>query len=183
MKTIKYAIYQGKIGKYAMKYCDTLESIKDYFYIKEDRLPVVINSMGGCHTFDLKYEDGFLEIIEIDKDDEPLTLEEMYPKNDKKFMYGWIDVDGNTYHTGERGHSRAADEICKRINKKIYNAERFLEEEGWIKTTKEHYNNNNISIYIENDYITKKQYETLCDLGLGNDDYVMLCVESSEHMW
>lgn len=134
---MEYAIYKNKIGLRAVEYADTKESVKSLPYIKESSLPVIINRMGGYTSFKLEYEkkDGFIEIIEIDDDKEPLTREQMYPKNSPEFEYGWIDTEGNTYNTGYEGHSWSSEPICKEVGIKTHNPERKLEEMGWVKVT------------------------------------------------
>lgn len=186
---MKYAIYKNKIGLRAVEYADTKESIQPYPYIKEERLPVKINQMGGYTSFILEYEkkDGFIEIIEIDDDKEPLTREQMYPKNSPEFEYGWIDLEGNTYNTGYEGHSWSARALCDELGIKAYNAERKLEELGWVKVTA-HWDRGGLEkdIFVnrENDYfITKKQADTLFDLNLWEVGYVPMYLRHSENRW
>lgn len=186
---MKYAIYKNKIGLRAVEYADTIESIKPYPYIKSDRLPVTINRMGGYTPFALEYEveKGFLEIIEIEDDKEPLTREQMYPKNSRDFEYGWIDCEGNTYNTGYEGHSWSADAICKELGIKTYNAERTLEEMGWVKVTA-HWDKGALKkdVFVDkvNDFfISKRQADTLFDLNLWEVGHVGFFIKMSENKW
>lgn len=181
---MKYAIYKNKIGLRAIEYADTKEAIKDLPYIKEDYLPVIINRMGGYTSFNLEYEkeNGFVEIIEVKGRKEPLTREQMYPKNSPNFEYGWISPEGDTYNTGYEGHIRAAEVICEELG--LRHGERQLEEKGWIKVTKsqndEAFKKN---VYVKDLYITKKQADALYDLGLYEDRYVKAMICHSERLW
>lgn len=186
---MKYVIYKNKIGLRATEYADTEESIKHYPYIDAKNLPVIINSRGGYSSFHLEYEkeNGFLEIIEVDDEAEPLTREQMYPKNSPDFEYGWIDRDGNTYNTGHEGHSVSAYYLCKEYGLKDYNYERVLEEAGWAKVTA-HWDEGVLKkdVFISSDdnfFITKKQADTLFDLGLWEVGHVPFYIKCSENRW
>lgn len=183
---IKYAIYKSKVGLRSVEYADCKRAIRDYPYIKEKYLPVIINSMGGYTSFNLEYEkqNGFLEIIEIDEDKEPLSREQRYPKNSPEFEYGWISPEGETYNTGYEGHSSSAKAICEEIGYDAYTAERVLEEKGWIKVTGSR--NNGVfekAVYVEKFLITKKQADTLFNLGLWEVGYVPSMIRRSEGSW
>jgi hypothetical protein len=183
---VKYAIYKNKIGLRAVEYADTKEAIKDLPYIKESYLPVIINNMGGYTSFNMDYEKeyGFIEIIEVEEDKEPLTREQRYPKNSPEFEYGWISPDGDTYNTGHEGHSRAADTICEELGFNSYHGERELEEKGWIKVTASH--NNGVlekAVYVKDLYITKKQADILFIMNLWDDRYVRSMIRRSENSW
>lgn len=183
---IKYAIYRNQIGLRAVEYADTNKGIKNYPYIKKNALPVIINRMGGYTSFDLEYEKekGFIKIIEIDEDKEPLSREQMYPKNSVEFNYGWISLEGDTYNTGHEGHLRAAEVICDELGFNSYNGERTLEEKGWIKVTGSWKNGNlEKAIYVKDLFITKKQADTLFDLGLWEYGYVPSMISNSESSW
>lgn len=186
---MKYAIYKNRIGLRAVEYADTKEAIASLPYIKEEDLPVIINRMGGYTSFKIEYEinEGFVEIIEVDEEADPLTREQMYPKNSPEFEYGWIDPDGNTYNTGYEGHSWAAEAICKELGVDTYNPERKLEDLGWIKVTG-HYEDGvlkkDVLVGEKNDFfITKKQADTLFDLNLWDVGYVGFYVKHSESKW
>lgn len=186
---MKYAIYKNKIGLRAMEYADTKELIKDYPYINAKSLPVIINSRGGYSSFYLEYEkeNGFLEIIEIDNEAEPLTREQMYPKNSPDFEYGWIDREGNTYNTGHEGHSVSADYLCEEYGLNDYNGERTLEKSGWVKVTARWDNGvlvKSVLVSEDNNYIiSKKQADTLFNLGLWEVEYVPFYIKRSEDKW
>jgi hypothetical protein len=182
----KYAIYQGKIGLRAEQYIDSEEGLKYYPYIKVESLPVIVNGVGGYTSFNLEYEkeNGFLKIIEVDEEQEPLTREQRYPKNSDKFEYGWISPEGVTYNTGYEGHSSAADAICKELGFKSYYGERTLETKGWVKVTGSWDKGKlNKEVFVEDLHITKKQADKLFDLGLYETEYVPSMVHFSEKDW
>lgn len=183
---IKYAIYKNNIGLRAVEYADSMELISDYPYIKEDSLPVIINRMGGYSSFDLECEKGrgFLEIVEVDEDEAPLTREQMYPKNSDNFEYGWISPEGDTYNTGHEGHSLSAEVICEELGYNSYQAERELEERGWVKVTGS-WKNGVIkkAVFVKDLHITKKQADTLYDLGLWDVGSVPVMIKLSENSW
>ena len=184
---MKYAIYQSKVGLYACEYADTQKAIKPYPYIKNEYLPVIINNNGGYSRFDKEYEkkNGFLKIITIADDAEPLTREQRYPKNSAQFEYGWIDTEGNTYNTGFEGHYRAAEAITEELGLRNYSPEDTLERLGWVKITAHWLNG-----VLQKDvmmgppyFITKKQADILFDQGLWENRNAKCFIESSEEKW
>lgn len=183
---MKYAIYKNKIGLRAVEYADTKKAIRDFPYIKEEYLPVIINNMGGYTSFNLEYEKqkGFIEIIEVSKDKEPLTREQMYPKNSPDFEYGWISPDGDTYNTGHEGHLYAADAICNELGTTTHCGESELESKGWVKVTGS-WDKGVLekAIYVKDFYITKKQADSLYELGLWETGYVSAMINHSENTW
>ena len=183
---IKYAIYKNEIGLRAVEYVDSKKAIKNFPYIKEDSLPVIINCVGGYTSFNLEYEKehGFIKIVEIDENKEPLTLEQRYPKNSNKFEYGWISTDGDTYNTGYEGHLHAADAICDKLGYNSYHGERELEDRGWIKITG-NWNNGIFKklVFVKDLRITKKQADTLFDINLLEVSYVPSMIKISEYDW
>lgn len=190
MSKVKYAIYKGSVGLYAMEYFDTWDAetfrnrgVLGYHHIKPEDLPIVVNRNGGRHSF-YPTEDNFVEFREVDEDAEPLTREERYPKNSKEFKYGWIDPEGNTYNTGHEGHLRAADTLCEELypDTYVYDAERKLEESGWVKVTKEPFGSG-LMLFSERHRITKKQADTLIDLGYSSCDDFKEMIEVSEPEW
>lgn len=186
MKTTeKYAIYKGKVGLYAELYIDTLDGCKDLLCghsVKESDLPIVVNRAGGKCSF-YPVEDNFVKIIEVEEGQEPLTREEMYPKNSPDFEYGWISPEGDTYATPRTGHSLSADYICKELGYKDYLCERELEERGWVKVTFD-YLGNKKAVYARKDlFISKKQADRLFDLGLHDDWRVQGYIEYSQGRW
>lgn len=183
---MKYAIYKNKIGLRAVEYADTREAIKGIPYIKESYLPVIINRTGGYTSFNLEYEKerGFHEIIDVGEDKEPLTREQRYPKNSSQFEYGWISPGGDTYNSGHEGHLYAADAICQELGFDSYHGERVLEDKGWVKVSGS-WNNGTLkkAVYVKDLYITKKQADTLFDLGLWEVSYVSSMIRKSESSW
>lgn len=195
MRKVKYAIYRGKIGLYAKEYFDTLDKelfedrgVLGYWHIKPENLPIVVNRSGGRCSF-YPVEDNFVEIREVDEDAEPLTREECYPKNSSAFEYGWIDPDGNTYNTGHEGHLWAADMIYSELHPEeqyVSNGERKLEESGWVKVAMKapyDYQNPKKFLYAEGLKITKKQADTLVDLGYSAHEDFLCMLDHSEPEW
>lgn len=190
---VKYAIYKGEVGLYAKEYFDKIdpEVFKDrgvlgWWSIVEDDLPIVVNNAGGRCSF-YPVENNFIKIVEVEEEEEPLTREECFPKNASEFEFGWISPEGDTYNTGFRGHSRAADMICKEIGVKTYYTERYLEERGWVKISRDvPYTVENLHkkhIYANELRITKKQADTLVDLGYSSDPNFQYLVEINVDRW
>lgn len=177
---MKYAIFKGQVGLYSWQYIDDPNDLKNYPYISEFDLPVVVNRMGGYHHFDKKYEPNFLEIREVADNRPPLTREERYPKNSNDFEYGWIDPEGNTYNTGYEGHIGCAECLCEELGYKTYRYESYLEELGYIKVTKIFERK---EVLAPNFHITKKQADVLYDLGLYDNDDVKRLILISERKW
>lgn len=139
---------------------------------------MLINWRGGHCPFD-KNEKNFLEIR-----DEPPTREECFPKNAEEFLLGWISPEGDTYSCGYEGHMHCADMICEENNVDVWNAERELENRGWVKITKAVYDRERErDIYVKDYVITKKQADKLFDLGLYSDRQVKRLVKNSEKNW
>lgn len=184
---MKYAIYQrGTVGLYAVEYADTKDAIRHFPYIKEESLPVIINRAGGYTSFieEIEKKNGFLRIIEIDDNEEPLTREEMYPKNSSLFEFGWISPEGDSFATPHEGHYRSAEALCKEFGYKGYNSERILEEKGWVKVTGSWRGGNlEKAVYVEDCFITKKQADKLFDLGLYDVGFVPGYIRRSEGSW
>lgn len=176
---MKYAIFRGKVGLYSWRYIDSVKDLKDYPYIKKESLPVLVNKMGGYHSFS-KNEPGFLEIRKVADDKEPLTREERFPKNSSEFEYGWIDPEGNTYNTGYEGHHSCAYCLLKELGIETFMPERKLEEMGFVKITRLL----GKTVVLANDlFVTKNQADTLFDLGLYDLDDVKLLIHCSEAKW
>lgn len=172
---MKYAIYKGEVGLFAVRYIDCKSELADYPYIKEEYLPVKVNRVGGYTTFSEEYEkdQGFLYIKDVSGDKEPLTREERFPKNSMVFYFGWIDRNGNTYACNYTNHTLAAEAICKELGYEGYNYQRTLEEYGWISVSQAvPYTPDNClerDIYIAEPYkTTKKQVDKLSELDLLN---------------
>lgn len=185
----KYAIYQGEVGKYAMLYIENIWDFRRHGILGnpyDTEFPIVVNRNGGRHTFDEKYEKGFLEIKEVLEDEEPLTREDMFPKNSKDFVYGWIDREGNTYACSEEGHYRSAEYLCLEKGINSYHEEETLEELGWIKISrKTPYtpdNKKSQCIYFNSwhSVVTQAQIDTLYKLGLDSDPHFEYLLRASE---
>lgn len=185
---MKYAIYSTEYGGYyAKEYIDNLKDCKNLlggWLVKQEDLPIVVNRVGGRCPF-YPVEENFVKIIECGEDDEPLTREQMYPKNSDKFEFGWIDTDGNTYTCGYEDHYRSAEAICEELGCKTYNAEKKLEDMGWLKVTGSWMRGEfEKKVYAIKMFITKKQADTLFDLGLIDvDEDLKFLVEDCEKYW
>ena len=191
MKT-KYAIYKGSVGLYAKEYFDKIDpelfnarGVLGWGRIKGEDLPIVVNNAGGRCPF-YPVEDNFVEIIEVEEDEEPLTREQCFPKNSPEFEFGWISPEGDTYNTGFEGHYRAAVMICAELGYEDWAEERQLEEKGWIKISRkppyvpEIYKK---QIFANDLNMTKKQADTLIDLGFSSDKDFKLLVKRNEERW
>lgn len=190
---IKYAVYKGSVGLYAKEYFDKIDpelfidrGVLGWQRLKEEDLPIVVNSSGGRCSF-YPVEDNFVEIIEVEEDEEPLTREQCFPKNSPEFEFGWISPEGDTYNTGFEGHYRAAVMICAELGYKSYLEESQLEEKGWIKITKDplfsHMGSDMRGIYSTGLKMTKKQADTLVDLGFSSNDDFKALLEFNEDRW
>lgn len=192
MKT-KYAIYKGSVGLYAKEYFDKIDpelfnarGVLGWRRIKEEDLPIVVNIAGGRCPF-YPVEDNFIEIIEVEEEEEPLTREQCFPKNSPEFEFGWISPEGDTYNTGFEGHYLAAVMICAELGYEDLAEERQLEEKGWIKISRDvpytYETLHKQHIYTHGLRMTKKQADTLIDLGFSSDEDFKLLVEINEERW
>lgn len=184
---MKYAIYKTPYGGLrASDYVDTLKDCRDYLfgpYITEDRLPIIVNGAGGYTSFNPN-DPNFVEIIECPEDEEPLTLEQRYPKNSDTFEYGWIDLDGNTYACSHEGHWRSAACICEELGYNSGNGEYTLEKLHWVKVTRDLRSASRKAYPGDGIYVTKKQADTLIELGLDKEDRNVECfIRYSEEQW
>ena len=150
---------------------------------------MIINRMGGYTSFDEEYEKrkGFVRIVEVEENKEPLTLEQMFPKNSEKFFWGWIDPEGNTYACEFESHSSCAAAICGEFGFSEYRGERELGEKGWIKVSREApytpENRSSRTIFMNGVFITKKQADALFDIDLYDNRTVRCLVKMSEGKW
>lgn len=192
-RKLKYAIYKGEVGLYAKEYFDKIDpglfedrGVLGYYNIKPEHLPIVVNSAGGRCSF-YPVEENFVEIIEVDEDQEPLTREQCFPKNSSEFEFGWISPEGDSYNTGFEGHHRAAIMICAELGYKPWSEERQLEEKGWIKISRDvpytYETLHKQCIYTTGCRMTKKQADTLIDLGFSSDEDFKVLVEMNEEGW
>lgn len=184
---MKYAIYKTSYGGLrSAHYVDTIKGCKDYLfapYITKDRMPIIVNNAGGYTSFNPN-DPNFVEIIECTKGEKPLTREQRYPKNSESFEFGWIDLEGNTYACSHEGHWSSAECICKELGYDTYNGEYTLEKLHWIKVTRDFHGSNRKAYPGDGIYVTKKQADTLIELGLDKEDpMVEGFIHFSEDRW
>ena len=92
--------------------------------------------------------------------------EEIKKKTDDDTLYGFISPDGRYFHCCFQGHSNLADNICFGFID-TNNAERYLEEHGWIKIYNPLSEKSVYDVYMgEDGRITDEQMRTLIDMGL-----------------
>ena len=183
----KFAIYKSQTGLYYYEYYDTIQSLSKTQFkniILEENLPVVLDGKGGYYHF-TESDYGFVKIVETDKDI-PLSLEEMYSKNDKKFKLGWISPDGDTYSCSYTSHTRAAKMIASKFFQKVKFPEVTLGNAGWLKvidswngTERQH----GQFVYSLSGKITNKQADKLFDLGLYSNPEVKKLIQDNENRW
>lgn len=191
---MKYAIYRTKVGLRATEYYERYDrelfeqhGVWGCSRLAPDRFPILVNSAGGHCSFDPS-DSNFVEIIEVEDGQEPLTREQCFPKNSKEFYFGWISPEGDTYNSGFEGHSRCAEMICKELGLKTYNPELFLKDNGWVKVLREapYTSDNKLKriIYVKDLRLTKKQADALFDVGLYDhpDVRLMLDILNREEM-
>ncbi len=184
---MKYAIYKTSYGGLrASKYVDTLKDCKDYLfgpYIKKDYLPIIVNGAGGYTSFNPN-DPNFIEIIECAEGKKPLSREQRYPKNSDSFEFGWIDLEGNTYACSYEGHWRSAECICEELGYNTCNGELTLEKLHWVKITCDLCSSIRKAYPGDGIYVTKKQADTLIELGLDKEDpMVEDFIHFSEDRW
>ena len=187
VKKTKYAIYKNACGGlYALRYFDNLDDCKSIvggWFLKKKDLPIVVNAMGGRFTF-RSNDENFVEIISCNKGAEPLTREQMYPKNLKEFLYGWIDTDGNTYTCEFEDHWACSNSICKELGLPDTNCEQTLENKGWIKVTASWEQGRKVKrVFCHDRFVTKEQAAKLYDLGLHEERNVPNIIQSSREKW
>ncbi len=185
-KMKKYAIYRSETGFYYYEYHDTLESLKGTMFdgiVTEDRLPVVFDGRGGFYHFT---EDDYMFDHLTECEGEPLTLEQMYFKNDDNFKLGWMSPDGDTYSCDYTSHTKCAVMLCNKFFPKAKLPERTLGKAGWLKiidswdgTQREH----GQFVYSLTGRITKRQADRLFDLGLYNNEEVKKLIADCEDVW
>ena len=185
MKQETYAIYQGVVGLYAWEYIACKEDAKGFLfypYTTDKDYPLIVNSVGGKTSF-YPSDPKFVGFRTVQEGENPLSREEMYPKNHSNFKYGWIDLEGNTYSCSYENHYDCAKAICKEIfPNEAYNGERFLEKQNWIKVTKS--SSFTQGLLVEDYCITKAQYETLINLGYDiNSEIMQFYYKYSSRRW
>ncbi len=186
----KWAIYKTEYGLYARRYIDTVRDLKTthlYGIVKPQFLPITLNRGLGYSSFNLEYEQKNCFIKIVKSEEYPLKRNDMFPKNSELFFYGWIDTEGNTYTCGFEDHSYAAEFLCEELGITNSNAEKQLEQMGWIKISRDvPYTPDNLKSqvpYATTQTITQAQYKTLCDIGLDNHWLVESWFLESEPTW
>lgn len=179
----KYAIFLSETGYYYYRYYDTPESLVGTRFegiIGSDFLPVVIDDAGGFFSL-TGAEFQFVLLKECEGS--PLTLEEMYFKNDEKFKLGWMSPDGDTYSCTYTGHAKCAEMLAEKFTRDPSLPDRALGKAGWIKiidswdgTQREHKQ----FVYSLSGKITNRQADKLFDLGLYNNPEVKELIAASE---
>ncbi len=186
-KVKKYAVYSSPTGNYCYMYADCVEALENTGFediITEEQLPVVFDGRGGYSRF-REDEPNFLRIIESDKE-MPLSLEEMYKRNDPDFKLGWISPEGDTYSCAFTNHNKCAKMIAKTFYPDSRFPERTLDRNGWLQVidswdgTQRHHGQ---FVFTESGRITKKQADRLFDLGLYNNEEVRELIANSENDW
>lgn len=172
----KFAVYKSGTGYYYYKYFDDMAQLAGTRLeqiVTEEKLPIVADDRGGYFCFNPN-DYNFSEIIETDKDC-PLTLEQMFFKNQENFRLGWISPDGDTYSCDYTSHAKAAIMIAKKFFPDTKYPERTLGKHGWIKvidswngTEREH----GQFVYSMKGRLTNSQINTLFDLGLYDNPEV-----------
>lgn len=183
----KYAIYKSETGYYYYKYIDSLKELINTNLekiITKDNLPVIIDENGRYYRF-TKNDYGFVKIVETNNTC-PLSLEEMYFKNDSNFKLGWISPEGDTYSCNYTNHTKAAKMIAEKFFSDVKFPEITLGRAGWLKiidswdgVQREHKQ----FVYAFNGKITKRQADKLFDLGLYNNKEVKELIRNSENNW
>ena len=103
----KYAVYKSETGYYCYDYIDNPEALKGTGFdgmIPEERLPVILDGRGGYYRFN-ENDYGFVRLLETDADP-PLTVEQMFFKNDDNFKLGWMSPEGDTYSCSYTNHTK-----------------------------------------------------------------------------
>lgn len=181
----KYAIYKTEYGLRASLYIDNYPDFKRNRIFGNPDFPMIVNRVGGHTSFILEYEEqrGFIGFKEVLEGKEPLTREEMFPKNSEKFLYGWIDLQGNTYTCSFENHHISAESICKELGFSSYNSEKELEKRGWIKVSRKapytNENRNSRTVYSAKLKFTKDQIKTIYKEKLDADKYVRWMLEEN----
>lgn len=179
----KYAIFRSPTGLYYHEYIDDIKELEGTELeglVSEEQLPIVLDGSGGYFRFEFgNYR--FVRIIETDSE-YPLELEEMFYKNDPDFKLGWISPDGDTYSCGFTGHNKCAFMLARKFIPQSKYPETALLSRGWIKVidswdgTERHHGQ---FVYSEKGRLTKRQADTLFDLGLYDNFEVKELLEAS----
>lgn len=172
----KFAVYKSGTGYYYYRYFDDIAQLAGTRLeqiVTEEKLPIVADDRGGYFCFNPN-DYNFSEIIETDKEC-PLTLEQMFFKNQDNFKLGWISPDGDTYSCDYTSHAKAAIMIAKKFFPDTKYPERTLGRHGWLKvidswngTEREH----GQFVYSMKGKLTNRQINKLFDLGLYDNPEV-----------
>lgn len=105
-----------------------------------------------------------------------------------KVAYGWLSPQGQLFECSHRGHSSLAAKIAMDLNTEYrLDPERLLEKLGWVRLTAEtsffQTIANSVVIIASRMFITKKQADTLVDLGYSSNEDFKNLVECSEPRW
>ena len=182
----KYAIYKSDTGYYYYEYHETLKSLEGtpfYGIVTEDKLPVVFDGQGGYFHFT---EDDFQFVKIVECEGRPLTLEQMFFKNDENFKLGWMSPDGDTYSCDYTSHTKCATLLAEKFCPGAKLPERALGKAGWLKiidswdgVQREH----GQFVYSLTGKVTKRQADRLFDLGLYNNEEVRRMIADCEDVW
>lgn len=172
----KFAVYKSGTGYYYYRYFDDMAQLAGTRLeqiVTEEKLPIVADDRGGYFCFNPN-DYNFSEIIETDKEC-PLTLEQMFFRNQDNFKLGWISPDGDTYSCDYTSHAKAAIMIAKKFFPDTKYPERTLGRHGWLKvidswngTEREH----GQFVYSMKGKLTNRQINKLFDLGLYDNPEV-----------
>ena len=183
---MKYAIYRSETGYYYYEYHETLDSLKGTMFdgiVTEDKLPVVLDGKGGYFHFSPN-DFQFVKIVE--SEGRPLTLEQMFFRNDQNFKLGWMSPDGDTYSCDYTGHTKCAAVLAEKYFPRSILPERALGKAGWLKiidswngVQREH----GQFVYSLTGKITKRQADRLYDLGLYENEEVRKMIADCEDVW
>ena len=183
----KYAVYKSETGYYYYDYIDNPEALIGTGFegiVSEERLPVILDGRGGYYHFSEK-DFGFVRLLETDADP-PLTVEQMFFKNDDNLKLGWMSPEGDTYSCSYTNHAKCASFLAKKFYPHSRYPESALDRAGWLKiidswdgTAETH------GQYVHSDSgrITKKQADKLFDLGLYNNAEVKALISNCENEW
>ena len=152
--------------------------------VSEERLPVILDGRGGYYHFSEK-DFGFVRLLETDADP-PLTVEQMFFKNNDNFKLGWMSPEGDTYSCDYTSHTKCAQMIVDKYFPGSSLPERTLGKAGWLKiidswdgTQREH----GQFVYSLSGKLTKRQADKLFDLGLYDNAEVKEMIADCEDSW
>ena len=134
----KWAIYQGASGLYAMLLVETLEDAVDLLSYpvlkkKPERLPVVVNSVGGMQRFD-PLDEKYVETRIVSEDELPLKLEERYRINSENFTTGFVLPDGTTVSCASGVMMECAGAAFAHYysTENCFPEQALMKEHGWV---------------------------------------------------